>query len=258
MAWLSTLAFLYLMLQPETHSDFDWNLRCFPILASTNDLALEWLRSGRARPGDVIVAGEQTSGRGRPGRVWVSPRGALLMTAILPFAPFRPERAGWAALLAGIAVARAVRELGVPAGVKWPNDVVLGDAKLAGILVESSKPELLAVGIGLNVANELPPPQPGLVTARLRDLLPEITVEQALERVLAQLKVAWPLLRESDAATLRQAWGSLDSTAGRRVRWSHGHVEAMAETVADDGSLQLRLDSGVRVLAGVGEVVFIR
>src|SRR5579872_1660136 len=100
----------------------EWRIHRFETLASTNDLALEWMRAGRAGPGDVLVAAEQSAGRGRPGRRWESPEGALLLTAVLPFTP---ARVGWTALAAGIAVARAARDLGAPAGVKWPNDVAL-------------------------------------------------------------------------------------------------------------------------------------
>src|SRR5689334_17674790 len=99
----------------------DWRIHHFPTLPSTNDLALDWMRAARARAGDVLVAAEQLAGRGRPGRVWRSSRGALLLTAVLPF---RPERAGWSALAAGIAVALAAADLGAPASVKWPNDVL--------------------------------------------------------------------------------------------------------------------------------------
>src|SRR3954469_13932066 len=113
----------------------NWRIERFAVLPSTNDLALTRMRCGEARAGDVIVAGSQSAGRGRPGRTWHSPEGALLMTAVLPF---HPARAGWNALAAGAAVASAVRALGAPAGVKWPNDVVIHGRKLAGILAETT------------------------------------------------------------------------------------------------------------------------
>lgn len=239
----------------------EWRITRFPILASTNDLALEWIRAGRAAAGDVLVTAEQTSGRGRRGREWVSPRGALLCTVVLPF---RVERGGWTALAAGLAVAGAVRELGAPAGVKWPNDVTLHGRKLAGILVEAPVPHLAAVGIGLNVRNELPPPEVA-AAARLADTLPEVTVEAALEAVLSSLGRWWPHLLAADPALLRRAWAALDTTAGRRVRWSEttargsteGTTEGTAEGVQADGALRLRTSDGRRVTAAVGEVEFL-
>lgn len=233
----------------------NWNVTRFPVLASTNDLALEWMRAGNARAGDVLVTAEQRAGRGRPGRAWHSPPGALLMTAVLPFVP---ERVGWTSLAAGIAVATAVREWGVPAGVKWPNDIVLDGRKLAGVLAETSVPGLVAVGIGLNVTNPLPAdPELAARTARLVDTLPEITVEQVLEQVLAQLERQWTLLEVLDACLLSVVWEALDTTRGRRLRWSEEGVTGTAEGVDEHGALILRTDSGRLVTAAVGEVTFL-
>lgn len=233
----------------------NWNVTRFPLLASTNDLALEWLRAGQARAGDVLVTAEQLAGRGRPGRSWHSPRGALLMTAILPFAP---ERVGWTALAAGIAVASAVRELGAPAGVKWPNDVVLEGRKLAGILAETSVPGLVAVGIGMNVTNPLPPdPDLAARTARLADLVPGVDVDGMLQRVLGHLAGTWSLLAAADLHPLQRAWTELDTTQGRRVQWSAAGVCGTAEGIDETGALLLRTDDARLVTAAVGEVTFL-
>lgn len=232
-----------------------WRVTRFPILASTNDLALEWIRAGRARVGDVLVAGEQTSGRGRLGRGWHSARGALLMTAVLPFSP---ERLGWTSLAAGIAVAEAVRELGAEAGVKWPNDVVLHGQKLAGILGESAVSGVLALGIGLNVSN--PPPEDPAVAARsirLIDVLPDVTVEAVLEAVLGRLASRWEDAAASDLTPLRRAWEEMDTTRGRRVRWSAEDLVGTAEGVDASGALVLRTEGGRVVAASVGEVTFL-
>jgi BirA family biotin operon repressor/biotin-[acetyl-CoA-carboxylase] ligase len=233
----------------------NWRVSRFPILASTNDLALDWMRSGRAVAGDVLVADEQVSGRGRPGRTWHSPRGALLMTAVLPFVP---ERVGWTSLAAGVAAASAARDLGASAGVKWPNDVVLDGRKLSGILAETSVPGLVAVGIGMNVTNPLPPdPELAARTARLADVVPGVTVDAALDAVLARLAHCWELLRRPETHELRQAWSALDTTAGRRLRWSEEGVLGVAEGVDEHGRLILRADDGRLLTAGVGEVGFL-
>lgn len=232
-----------------------WRISRFPILASTNDLALDWMRSGRATAGDVLVTEEQLSGRGRPGRVWHSPKGALLMTAVLPFIP---ERVGWTSLAAGVAVASAARDLGAPAGVKWPNDVVLNGRKLAGVLAETSVPQLVAIGIGMNVSNPLPDdPELANRSARLADTVPDADVEIVLNRVLARLASCWELLRASDLTPLRSAWEGLDTTAGRRLRWSERGVTGVAEGVNEHGALILRTTEGRLVTAAVGEVTFL-
>lgn len=233
----------------------NWRISRFPILASTNDLALDWMRSGRAAAGDVLVADEQVSGRGRPGRNWHSPRGALLMTTVLPFVP---DRVGWTALAAGVAVATAARDLGARAGVKWPNDVVVDGRKLAGVLAETSVPGLVAVGIGMNVTNPLPPdPELAARTARLIDTAAGVEVETALHAVLLRLGECWDLLAAPEAIPLRQAWERLDTTAGRRLRWSEEGITGVAEGVDEHGSLILRTDDGRVVTASVGEVGFL-
>lgn len=233
----------------------NWHIQRFPILVSTNGLALDWLESGHVDAGNVIVAEEQTWGRGRHGRKWHSPKGALLMTAVLPF---WAERVGWTSLAAGISVALAVRDLGAPAGVKWPNDVVLDGRKLGGVLVETNYPKLCCVGIGLNVRNPLPPDdvlmQPA---ARLADVLPEIEVEAVLQAVLARLAATWELLAAERWDALRAHWEQLDTTAGRRVRWSQGDVTGVAEGIDADAALVLRLDNGTRAAARMGEIQFL-
>jgi BirA family biotin operon repressor/biotin-[acetyl-CoA-carboxylase] ligase len=233
----------------------EWRVQRFPILASTNDLALGLMRAGAASAGDVWVADEQSAGRGRRGRSWHSTRGALMFTAALQF---YPERAGWTALAAGCAVAAAVRDLGAPASVKWPNDVLVGGRKLAGVLVESCVPALAAVGIGLNVTNALPPDEALLCPAtRLEDHLPGVGLELVLDRVLAQLAAHWELLRGGDLAALHRIWNGLDTTRGRRVRWSYEAASGTALGIEESGALRLHLDDGRLVSAVVGEIDFV-
>lgn len=126
---------------------------------STNADLLAEARSG-APEGLVLVADAQTAGRGRMGRRWISTPGAALTFSVLLRPGGVPSgRLGWVPLLAGVAVVSALREeAGVEARLKWPNDVLIADAKLAGILAESWA-EAIVVGIGINVSQtreELP------------------------------------------------------------------------------------------------------
>lgn len=233
----------------------NWRLHPFSELESTNTLALQWLREGRAQAGDVITAEAQTAGRGRQGRVWHSPRGMLIMTAVLPF---RLERLGWTSLAAGIAVAEAVNDLGADAGVKWPNDVWLRGGKLAGILVETAGGELAAVGIGMNVVNPLPDPSRlANPAACLADWLPHVTVAAVLDRVLARLERCWELLDEPEIIALRERWDALDTTVGRSLRWSGGDVTGVARGVDEHGALIIETAPAQIHHAAVGEVTFL-
>ena len=124
---------------------------------------------GGAPEGVVLAAEEQSAGRGRMGRAWVSPpRAALTFSLLVRPATVPPARRGWLPLLAGVAVATAVTAVtGVQTRLKWPNDVLTGPAKLAGILAEAAG-NAVVVGVGLNVSTEpgeLPPPGPGALPA---------------------------------------------------------------------------------------------
>lgn len=233
----------------------NWRLTRLDTVGSTNDLALEWIREGTARPGDVLVARRQTAGRGRPGRSWHSPEGALLLTAILPF---YPERAGWTALVTGLAAAEAVRGLGAPAEVKWPNDVLLSRRKLAGILVESSSLSLVAVGIGLNVLNPTPDdPELSARAIHLADVVPTVTVAEVEAALLASLGARWETLATEPIERLRRSWDALDASRGRRLRWSHLQLDGVAEGVDETGALLIRSGDGGLHRAQVGEVTFV-
>ena len=125
--------------------------------------------AGGAVEGTVLAAEEQQAGRGRLGRTWVSPpRAALMFSLLLRPRGIPPARRGWLPLLAGVAVATALRSVAaVDAQLKWPNDILVGAAKLGGILAEAAG-DAVVIGIGLNVsteAAELPPPGPGALPA---------------------------------------------------------------------------------------------
>lgn len=140
-----------------------WRVSVVARTVSTNaDVALR-SRQGE-QPGLVVVAEEQTGGRGRLGRTWVSPpRAGLTFSALLSVPP-----SPWVPLLAGVAVATAVRDVcGVEPRLKWPNDVLIGDAKVCGLLAEvatvAGEPSRVVLGVGLNVTTttaELPADRP--------------------------------------------------------------------------------------------------
>ncbi len=124
-------------------------------VGSTNELAKELAREG-AEDGTVVIAEEQTGGKGRLGRDWYSPGGEGLWFTTILRPPINPVDAAKITLVAAVAVASAVRELtGIEAGIKWPNDILVSGRKLAGILTEMSaevdRVNYVAVGIGVNV-----------------------------------------------------------------------------------------------------------
>ena len=122
--------------------------------------------------GLVLVAQTQTAGRGRQGRTWESPPGGGLYFTVLLRPDVPVARFGWIPLLAGVALAEAVRETAkVDAVLKWPNDLLVGGAKCAGILAEATGTGGVAVGIGLNTGmqeHQLPPTPTGIPATSLR------------------------------------------------------------------------------------------
>jgi BirA family biotin operon repressor/biotin-[acetyl-CoA-carboxylase] ligase len=200
---------------------------------STNDDLLAAARAGAAE-GAVLAAEHQTRGRGRQGRQWVSRTGsALIFSVLLRPAAVPPADRGWLPLLTGVAVARAVRQqAGVDAALKWPNDVLAGGAKLAGILAEQAG-EAIVMGVGLNVGatrDELPPPGPGALPATSLALLGAgradgkvFDRETLLIGILAELedwyrRWTWPSPGDTEGSGLRAEYLRLSATIGREVR----------------------------------------
>ncbi|HEX6451024.1 MAG TPA: biotin--[acetyl-CoA-carboxylase] ligase [Trebonia sp.] len=144
-------------LRAELGGDLWTSVTVVPSTGSTN---ADLLAAGGPE-GQVLVTEEQTAGRGRMGRSWVSQPGAALTFSVLLRPDSIPvERRGWLTLLAGVAVAQSVRAVSdLPATLKWPNDVLMNDGKLAGILAEQAADGAVVIGIGINVsttANALP------------------------------------------------------------------------------------------------------
>jgi BirA family biotin operon repressor/biotin-[acetyl-CoA-carboxylase] ligase len=228
-----------------------WRLQVLAETPSTNAVVAERARAGEPS-GLVVVAEAQTAGRGRLGRSWVSPARAGLTFSVLLRPELPPARWPWLPLWTGLAVATALRDrAGVPAELKWPNDVLVEGRKVCGVLAEVPEPGAVVLGIGLNVtthAEELPHPQAAslaLAGARTtdRDTLLR-AVLRSLTRVLADQEAACAAYRERC------------STLGRQVRVELPAAEAVegpAEAVDDGG----RLVVGGKAYAA-GDVVHLR
>ncbi len=213
---------------------------------STNDDARRLAAAG-APHGTLVTAAEQTAGRGRPGRSWSAPPGRGLLLSLLLRDP--PALLPLAAAVAVAQAAETVGGPGVSARVKWPNDVLVGGRKVAGILVEARPQEGWAVlGVGLNVA------------VRLEDLPSELAatagtlgrepgdLEAALEALLAALE----RVLGDDSAAMLEAWRARDALAGHEVVWSGGRGTAAG--VDGDGRLVVELAGGGRTAVDAGEV----
>jgi BirA family biotin operon repressor/biotin-[acetyl-CoA-carboxylase] ligase len=238
---------------------------------STNADLVAGARDG-APEGAVLVAEEQTAGRGRMGRSWLSPpRAALTFSVLLRPADVPAARRGWLPLLAGVAVATAIRQVSaLDATLKWPNDVLLRSGKLAGILAEQSG-DAVVVGIGVNVStagHELPAPAaPSLPATSLRlEGSPILDRELLLGRMLDEIErwyLAWrgtDLAGDAAASGLRAAYVRLCSTIGRDVRAElpgRAATSGLASGIDGDGRLIVRTAAG-DVAIGAGDVRHVR
>jgi BirA family biotin operon repressor/biotin-[acetyl-CoA-carboxylase] ligase len=210
---------------------------------STNDRAGELARAG-APHGTLVTAGEQRAGRGRQGRRWTAPPDtAVLMSLVLR----EPREA--LPLAAAVAVCEA---LPVAAAIRWPNDVLVEDRKLAGILVEGRPQEGWGVlGVGLNVTTSGFPAELRETATSLRLEGVETTTDAVLGALMGALD-GW-LRRPLDEVL--DAWRERDALHGRRIRWAEG--DGTAAGVDDDGSLLVDTEGG-RVTLHAGEVHLLR
>ena len=220
-------------------------------IASTNDRARELAEGGAADV--VVVADEQTGGRARLDREWTAPSGGVWASLVL-----RPERPPaeipMYTLAAAVAVARAAREAGVEATIKWPNDVLVageeGERKLCGILTEMEGEAdrvswlVLGPGVNANVDRDALPPGATSLRAEVGDVDRRTFLQRALEEI-------HDLTGEgADLRAVLDAWREYASTLGRRVRVEtpSGAVEGRAVDVRFPGSLVVETDDGERVV----------
>lgn len=214
------------------------------VAGSTNERAKE-LAAGGAPHGTLVTAGSQTAGHGRQGRSWVTPAGeALLMSLVLRRARDGGQAPSLLPLLAAVAVAEAI---GDAARIKWPNDVLVDDRKVAGILAEARPGEGWAVlGIGVNVAVQTFPEELRATAGSLR------RAPQEIEPFLAALLAALERRLDEPIAAVLDAWRARDALRGRPISWTQG--EGVAAGIDGEGRLVVELAGGGRTALAAGEV----
>ena len=237
--------------RPDLRLDVRWHATA----PSTMDVASA-LASAGADAGVVVGTDQQTAGRGRRGRVWESPPGAGLYFTVIARPPLRANGSlPLLTLAAGVAVRHGIHAaLGFAPDLKWPNDVMVGGRKLAGILAEGlavgTASQAVVIGVGLNLQPSSYPPE---VAARATSLEGELgrAVERGpvLAEVLAALSDHLATLERTPGDIL-QAWRAASPSAtGTRVEWD-GRSGTTAG-IDEHGALLVRTASGVeRVMAG--------
>jgi len=241
------------------------------VVAATGSTNADLAGLGRegAEPGVVLVAEHQQHGRGRLDRTWQATDRAGLTFSVLVLPDRVPSaRWPWLPLLTGLAVVEALaRATGVDARLKWPNDVLIDDRKVAGVLVERIEPTgrrpMAVVGVGINVSNtaaELPTPDSSSLALQRATTLDRSVILRAVCRTLESLYVAWCNESGDPHAGLADSYRRRCSTLGRDVRIElpgQGSVTGRAVDLDESGRLVVAGSAG-RVALGAGDVVHLR
>jgi len=233
------------------------NILYYPVLPSTVDVAKRMAREGMCE-GTVILAGQQTAGRGRSGRTWLSSADSSILMSII----LRPESAQLPRLnmVAGLAVVHSIEKTtGLRPDIKWPNDVLVNSKKVSGILMENifegGRLQAAIVSVGLNVRLDVSS------FAEISTLATSLSTE--LGRDVSPWEVLPPLIKEIDrlylelqsGGSIYERWLSRVETLGKVVRVKSGDLveEGYAEAINADGSIALRRSDGSLVTIVTGE-----
>ncbi|GGU82694.1 biotin--[acetyl-CoA-carboxylase] ligase [Streptomyces filipinensis] len=238
---------------------------------STNSDLVARAAAGRAGEGAVLVAEEQTAGKGRLDRRWTAPpRSGLFFSVLLRPVEVPVARWGWVPLLTGVAVATGLaRAAGVDTALKWPNDLLVTvegeERKAGGILAERAGTDGVVVGVGINVtlrADELPVPQAGSLVLAGATGTDRDPLLRAVLRSLEDWYGRWRAAGGDPAASgLQEAYAAGCATLGRTVRAElPGERSIVGEAVAvdGDGRLVIATQEGTREPVGAGDIVHLR
>ena len=230
-------------------------LRRYDTLDSTNEEARRLAKSGVRGP-LWIVSHEQTAGRGRRGRVWISESGNLFATLLMQATMSLSAQLGFVAGLAA-ADAIAAHAPGAEVALKWPNDVLLNGKKIAGILLEALGHDSLAIGIGINLAHYPPDTEiPSISIAAVTGNPPDL--DGILLRLASAMTAWYEIWLRQGFQPVRKAWLLRASGLGHpiRARLGDSEREGVFEDLDEDGALLLRDAAGTLMRITAGDVFF--
>ena len=235
----------------------------FDSLGSTMDMALQLGMNG-ASEGTVILAETQSKGRGRLGRTWFSPKRKGLYLSLILRPDILPTQASILTLLSAVSICEALKQTaGLDPQIKWPNDVLINNKKLGGILTqiiaETDKINFVIIGIGINVNNDRKTLISG--TTSLREQKKEyVNRISLLQEILRKLEANYLNLIKRGSNSIVDKWRRHNITLGKRVKvyCQNRHIEGEALDIDADGGLLIRKDSGLTERVMSGDVVHCR
>ena len=238
----------------------DINILRFDKIDSTNTEAIKQARSG-AREGLCVVARQQTAGRGRQGRTWVSPPDSGLYFSIVLRPRFQPRLLPLITLMTGVAVHDALTEIEIDADIKWVNDLLVDDKKIGGILseaVETADGLAVIIGIGLNLrSNNFPPEIAETATSIEAVTGRSISVDDVIHTLTAQVRKHYASLQNGQPADVIENWRQRSSYySGKpvRVETDHGSFEGVTDGLEKNGALKVRTSDGQLRVVQAGDI----
>jgi BirA family biotin operon repressor/biotin-[acetyl-CoA-carboxylase] ligase len=224
------------------------NIQYFKETESTNIIAREI--AGSVEEGTVVIAESQTGGRGRMGRKWISPEGGIWLSIIIK-PKIQPLYASRITLLAGVSVAKTIRSYGLPARIKWPNDVLINGKKVCGILTEIEAEidliEFCVVGIGIdaNVDTEsFPEEARDTSTSLKKELGSGINRVEFVQKLLEEFESLYLKFQRDGFSPILEEWRNMSATIGEWVKITTQARTIYGEAIGVDSEGALVLETG--------------
>jgi len=230
---------------------------------STMDIAHRLAQSGSPE-GTVIFSEGQSKGRGRMGRQWLSPRGKGIYLSLILRPDLSPAEAPKITLMSAVAVARAVRKIThLGALIKWPNDILVNDHKVCGVLTEMSAEVntvrylILGIGVNVNTGKEYLPKE---ATSLKNETGEEVRRVELTQEILRELEHQYRIFKERGFKKIIEEWKGLSHTLGEEVKIAcqDRKIEGVAVDLDKSGALVVRLDSGFTEHITAGDVLMVR
>jgi BirA family biotin operon repressor/biotin-[acetyl-CoA-carboxylase] ligase len=239
---------------------FGEKIYSFETISSTNDFAKEIASKGEPE-GTIVIADEQTKGRGKLDRKWFSPKGKNLLFSIILRPKIKTDRIQLLTLLAGVSVCESLEKFGIYSDLKWPNDLLIQCKKVCGILLESSFrgdiPEFVIIGIGLNVntdVDDFPPELRNNVTSLKIITGKEFDKKEILSEICIRLEKNYFSEIESEFSYIVGKWKSKCHSIGKILTITSGNnkITGIFEDIHNDGSIKIKLENGeiLKILSG--------
>lgn len=232
----------------------------FDAIDSTNDKAYELAEEG-ALEGTVVIAETQTKGKGRMGRKWVSPRSGGIYASIILRPDLETDELPAITLITATAIINTIKKTaGIEAGMKWPNDILVGDKKISGILTEiKAQPDIvdfliLGIGVNVNTSKGKLPPEGTSIKVETGE---EVSRMELVQSMLLEIEEVYSKFKKKGFSSLRKECKKLSSVLGKKVKIEEHHrkIEGVAFDIDEKGALIIKDEEGKFQRVFSGDVV---